>query len=468
MSAIGDTLRRELGADRVAEDEATLTAHRTDYWILAHLRARQGRLGGGPACVVQPRSTGEVATALRVAQRHGVAVVPYGLGSGVVGGATPPAGALVLDLARMDRLLDVNETALLARVQAGMNGGAYEATVQARGYTTGNYPQSIDRSSVGGWVATRAAGQFSTRYGNIEDLCLGLEAVLPSGEVVRIEPVPRAAVGPSLRELFLGSEGTLGVITEVTFRLHPLPERRAFASFAFPSMPAALDASRRLLRVGWRPAVLRAYDPLETGRHFSASAPSDSAMLIVVSEGPAALVEVEMAACAREAAAGGATALGTGPAEHWLQSRNKVPDWDFILDREMLADTIEVAATWDRIPRLYETVVAALAGAPGVVLASGHSSHVYVQGTNIYFTFVLKPADFARAEDDYLTAWGRALEATLAAGGTISHHHGIGRLRTPWLERELGTAYPLLRDLKRALDPSGLMNPGVLVSATRP
>jgi alkyldihydroxyacetonephosphate synthase len=464
MSMIGETLARELGADRVADDEATLAAHRTDYWILAHLRARQGRLGGGPACVVRPQSTAEVAVALRAAQRHGVPVVPYGLGSGVVGGATPPAGALVIDVGRMDQLLDVNETALLARVQAGMNGGAYEAAVQARGYTTGNYPQSIDRSTVGGWVATRAAGQFSTRYGNIEDLCLGLEAVLPSGAIVRLEPVPRASVGPSLRELFLGSEGTLGVITEVTFRLHPLPERRALGSFAFPSMTAALDASRRLLRVGWRPAVLRAYDPLETGRHFAGAAPTDTAMLIVVSEGPAALVEVEMAACAREAAAGGATAVGTEPAAHWLESRNKVPPWEFFLDREMLADTIEVAATWDRIPRLYETVVAALAGAPGVVLASGHSSHGYVQGTNIYFTFVMKPADFSRAEEDYLEAWGRALRATMAAGGTISHHHGIGRLRTPWLEQELGSAYLLLRDLKRALDPGGLMNPGVLVA----
>jgi alkyldihydroxyacetonephosphate synthase len=462
-TAIGKALTRELGPDRVAEDAATLAAHQTDYWILAHLRARQGRLGAGPACVVRPQSTAEVATALRVAQRHGVAVVPYGSGSGVVGGATPPAGALVIDLGRMDRLLEVNETALTARVQAGMNGAAYEAAVQARGYTTGNYPQSIALSTVGGWVATRAAGQFSTRYGNIEDLCLGLEAVRPSGEIVRLEPVPRASVGPQLRELFLGSEGTLGVITEVTFRLHPLPERREIASFAFPGMTAALDAVRRILRVGWRPAVLRAYDPLETGRHFSKWAPADSAILIVVSEGPATLVTAEMAACADVATAGGGSAVGTAPAAHWLETRNTVPAWDFFLDREMLADTIEVAATWDRIPRLYETVVAALASAPGVIVASGHSSHGYVQGTNIYFTFVLKPADFAHAEDDYLEAWGRALRATMAAGGTISHHHGIGRLRTPWLEQELRSAYPLLRDLKRALDPGGLMNPGVLV-----
>jgi alkyldihydroxyacetonephosphate synthase len=448
----------------VAEDEATLAAHRTDYWILAHLRARQGRLGGGPACVVKPASTEEVAAAIRLAQRHGVAVVPYGAGSGVVGGATPPARALVIDLRAMDRILELNETALYCRVQAGMMGGAYEAAVTARGYTSGNYPQSIDLSTVGGWVATRAAGQFSTRYGNIEDICFGLEAVLPSGEVVRLEPMPRASVGPSLRELFLGSEGTLGVITEVVLRLHPLPEERALASFAFPTMAAALDAARRVLRVGWRPAVLRAYDRTESARQFSAWAPADACLLLAVSEGPSTLVQAEIAACAREAAAGGGKPLGTEPVAHWLEARNTVPSWEFFLEREMLADTIEVAATWDRIERVYDTVVAALGGAPGVIVASGHSSHGYPQGTNIYFTFVMKPEDFARAEEAYLEAWSRALRATLAAGGTISHHHGIGRLRAPWLAEELGSAYPLLKDLKRALDPNGIMNPGALLA----
>ncbi len=316
-------------------------------------------------------------------------------------------------------------------------------------------------------MATRAAGQFSTRYGNIEDLCLGLEAVLPSGAVVRLEPVvPRASVGPNLRELFLGSEGTLGVITEVTFRVHPLPETRTLASFAFPTMAAALDTVRRVLRVGWRPAVLRAYDQVEAARQFSRWVPADACLLLVVCEGPGALVQAESGACAREAATGGGQAVGSEPVAHWLEARNKVPTWDFFLDREMLADTIEVAATWDRIGTVYDTVVEALSGAPGVVVASGHSSHGYPQGTNIYFTFVMKPEPFTEAEPAYLEAWARALRATLAAGGTISHHHGIGRLRAPWLERELGSAYPLLRDLKRALDPSGIMNPGALVAGS--
>lgn len=463
MSQIGNALRSELGPDRVSEDAATLDAHRTDYWILAHLRARQGRLGAAPACVVHPRNTAEVATAVRAAQRHGVAVVPYGGGSGVLGGAVPPAGSLVIDLRLMDRLLDLDETALLARAEAGLLGGEYERLIGARGYTTGHYPQSIERATLGGLVATRSAGQFSTKYGNIEDLLLGLEAVLPSGDTLRLAPVPRASTGPSLRELFLGSEGVLGIVTEVTLRIFPLPERRERASFGFPSMAAGLDAIRRLVRVGWRPAVVRLYDQLETARTFSQWAPSDVCLLLVVSEGPAALVEAELAAVA--AVVGDAPGLGAEPVQHWLGHRNTVPSWDFFLDKELMVDTIEIAATWDRVTPLYDATVAALQSVPGLVVASAHSSHSYAQGTNLYITFVLKPDDFAaRAEETYVQAWTKVMEATLAGGGTIAHHHGIGRMRVPWLERELGDAYPVLRAIKRALDPAGIMNPGALLA----
>ena len=462
MSQIGDVLRSELGADRVFEDQAALDAHRVDYWILAHLRARQGRLGAGAACVVRPRSTAEVATAVRAAQRHGVAIVPFGGGSGVLGGAVPPGGSLVIDLCGMDRLLALDETALIATAEAGLLGGEYERLVTARGYTSGHYPQSIHRATLGGLVATRSAGQFSTKYGNIEDLLLGLEVVLPSGDVIRLPPVPRASTGPSLREIFLGSEGALGIVTEVTLRVFPLPERRALASFGFPSVATGLDTIRRVLRAGWKPAVVRLYDQTETARTFSQWAPADTCLLLVVSEGPDALVAGEMAAVAAEA--GDAPSLGEAPVEHWLAHRNDVPSWDLFLDREMMVDTIEIAATWDRVGGLYDAVVAALQSVPGTLVASAHSSHSYVQGTNLYITFAMKPEDFTQAEAGYLQAWGAVMEATLAAGGTIAHHHGIGRLRVPWLERELGSAYPVLRAIKRALDPAGIMNPGTLLT----
>jgi len=466
MNDIAAALASLLGQDRVATDQATVEAHRLDYWVLAHLRAREGRLGPPPACVVQPHDTAEVAAAVRLCQQHGAAVVPYGGGSGVLGGAMPPPGAVVVDLRKMNRLLSVDETSLLAVVQAGMLGSDYERAVQARGYTSAHWPQSIERATMGGLVATRSAGQFSTRYGNIEDLCLGLEVVLPNGEPVRIPAFPRSATGPSLREIFLGSEGALGIVTEVTMRLFPLPERRALASFAFPTFAAGLEAIRRIVRVGWRPPVLRLYDAMETARTFSAWAPSGTHLLLVVSEGPSTLVDVELDAVTGLSEEG--TVVGPAPVAHWLEHRNEVPSWDFFFERGLVVDTIEIAATWDRIAHLYHNVLAALQDVPGMLVASAHSSHSYGQGTNLYVTFALKPEDFSRAETSYLDAWSRVMEATLARGGTIAHHHGIGRLRVPWLARELGNAYPVLLALKRALDPANVMNPGALVVPPSP
>jgi alkyldihydroxyacetonephosphate synthase len=326
MTKIADALRKALGSDRVADDAATRQAHGVDYWFLAHLRAYQGRGGAGPVCVVSPRSTAEVATAVRTAQQHGTAIVPYGGGSGVLGGAVPPDGAIAIDLRAMNELLALDEIALFARVQAGMMGDVHEATIRDRGYTTGHYPQSIARATMGGLVATRSAGQFSTKYGNIEDLLLGLEAVLPSGNVIRLDPFPRSATGPALQEIFLGSEGALGIITEVTVKVFPLPERREVASLAFTSIADGVEAIRRIVRPGWRPAVVRLYDQLETARHFSAhNAPADSCMLLVVCEGPAALATAEMQACRDVANAMGAIDAGTAPVEHWLGHRNEVP-----------------------------------------------------------------------------------------------------------------------------------------------
>ncbi len=457
MSEIANAMQKALGADRVSEDTS---AHRVDYWILAHLRARQGKLGPGPSCIVRPRNTVEVATAVRTAQQHGVPIVPFGGGSGVLGGAVPTTGSVVIDLTAMNKLIALDEIALTARAEAGLLGGEYERLVTARGYTTGHYPQSIERATMGGLVATRSAGQFSTKYGNIEDLLLGLEVVLPSGDVIRLDPVPRASTGPSIRELFLGSEGALGIITEVTVRVHPLPEKRAVATFGFPTVAAGLEAIRRIMRVGWKPAVVRLYDQLESGRNFSESAPPDTCLLLVVSEGPAGLVDAEMAAIKAECG----TDLGPAAVEHWLGHRNQVPSWDFFLDKELIVDTIEVAATWDKVPKLYDGVIGALQTVPGILAASAHSSHSYMSGTNLYITFALKPDPWEHAEDVYLDAWGRVLQTTLGAGGTIAHHHGIGRLRVPWLEKELKSAYPVLLAVKRALDPAGIMNPGTLVA----
>jgi alkyldihydroxyacetonephosphate synthase len=454
-----------LGTAVVHWDDATLAQHSHDTWSIALLRLQRGLLTDRPACVITPESTGQVARTLQYAGHRRVPVVPFGAGSGVCGGVLPAGGAIVIDMRRMRSLLELNETALTARVQAGMMGHHFEEALNARGYTMGHFPQSISLSTVGGWVATRAAGQFSTRYGAIEDMLLGLEAVLPDGLIVRINPTPRRAAGPDLRQLFLGSEGTLGVVTELSVRVFPLPESRKLLCFSFPDFDAGLEALRSITRAGWKPPVLRLYDSIETQRHFGQWANDDACFLLAITEGAPQLTAVEAEACHTVCTAHGAVALGDPPVNHWLAERNNVPGFDSFLQKGFVLDTIEVATGWDRIHDLYHEVTRAVREVKSLVVVSGHSSHSYPQGTNIYFTFVARPEDPAEAEATYFKCWEQAMEATLRCGGTIAHHHGIGRLRTRWMRAEHGAGLDVLRAVKRALDPHGIMNPGVLFPA---
>ena len=458
-----EALLVRLGNEAVRWDEDSLAQHSRDTWCLSVLRSLHGTLTARPLCIITPATVEEISEALQYATQHDVPVVPFGGGSGVCGGVLPADGAIVIDLRRMNRILELNERALTVRVQAGMMGNAFEAALNGAGYTMRNFPQSIELSTVGGWVSTRAAGQYSTRYGSTEDMLLALEVVLPDGHVVRTRVGPRAATGPDMRNIFLGAEGTLGVVSEATMRIWPLPEHSIGMGFGFASMHDGLEAIRLIMRAGWRPPVVRLYDGVETARLFPDVSTGSNCLLILLSEGPAALTAAESAACAGVCSAQGGTTVGDGPFTRWLAERNHVPGFESFLQRGLVLDTIEVATTWDRIDELYREVIAALQTVDGILVASGHSSHSYAQGTNIYFTFVARPSDPTHAEATYLACWEQAMEATLRCGGTISHHHGIGRLRTRWMERELGGGLAVLRALKRALDPKGIMNPGVLL-----
>jgi alkyldihydroxyacetonephosphate synthase len=460
---IRDELARRLGNAVVHWDDATLAEHGHDTWPLSLLRIHLGTLTNRPACVVTPESTEQIRELLRWANREHVPVVPFGGGSGVCGGVLPSADAVVVDLRSLNRLLDLDETALLARAEAGMMGNHFEDALEERGYSMGHFPQSIDVSTVGGWVSTRAAGQFSTRYGSIEDMLAGLEAVLADGRVITVKPTPRRAAGPDLRHLFLGAEGTLGILTELTLRVFPRPESRKLLCFSFPDFDAGLEAIRQIVRAGWRPPVLRLYDTIETGRHFGEWANDESCLLLVVSEGPSSLTPVESEACHRACTGIGGQAVGSRPVEHWLVERNNVPSLEGFIARGFVLDTIEVACGWDRIHDLYRDVLAAVRTVKDLVVVSGHSSHSYAQGTNIYFTFVAQPKDPAEAEATYDACWTRTMEATLRCGGTIAHHHGIGRLRKRWMVAEHGEGLVILRALKKALDPNGILNPGNLL-----
>ena len=351
---------------------------------------------------------------------------------------------------------------LLATFEAGKNGLEAEEAVAALGLTIGHWPQSIAVSSVGGWVATRASGQFSSAYGNIEDVVHSIEAVAPNGEKVVLGKGPRASAGPDLRHLMLGSEGTLGVITAVTFSLRRAPQTRAVSAFEAKDMRAGFDFQREIIQSGWRPPVVRQYDERESRR---LDVRASACLVIMVHEGPAALVAAERAAIVDLAARSGLAPAPGDIVDHWLEHRNHVPGWDQILKRGIVADTVEISAAWDQIAAIYDDATTALAAVDGSLAGSAHSSHVYRSGLNLYFTFAVQTAGPEVMESVYLNCWKVIMEATHRHGGSLAHHHGIGRVRRDYLERELGSeGLDLLRRVKQAIDPRGIMNPGVLIA----
>lgn len=468
MREVIEQLERSLGS-RVRRDSEILKAHARDSWSLSELLDYQGESAPIPIAVVEAASTSDVVQTLRVCREHRTPVVAYGGGSGVCGGIRVGEGTVVLSTRGLSGLIDLDEGDLTATFGAGTMGCDAERRVQEHGLTIGHWPQSIDLSTVGGWVATRASGQYSTAYGNIEDMVLDLEVVLPDGQILRTRRTPRAAAGPDLRQWFLGSEGILGVVTEVTFSLRPLAEHQVRQAFHFEGLHGALASVQRLMREGWRPPVVRLYDPRESRRHFGDACPSGRAMLILLHEGPKAAATTEADAVAALCCDADGKRADASAVDEWFEKRNEVPSFRSLVEAGLVVDTIEVASTWQHLPRIYDAVTQSLAEVPGMLSATAHTSHAYRSGANLYFTFVAKPADPATMADVYRECWDRAMRATLANHGGIAHHHGIGRVRRDYLACEIGDAgISLLSALKRAIDPDWLLNPGNLLPQPDP
>jgi alkyldihydroxyacetonephosphate synthase len=332
------------------------------------------------------------------------------------------------------------------------------------GLTLGHWPQSMDLSTVGGWLACRGAGQYSNRYGKIEDMVTGLCVVMADGTTIHTGGQgPRSATGPDLTQLFVGSEGTLGVITEGRFRVHPVPEGEARRAFGFDRFEEGLDACRRILRRDARPAVLRLYDETESQRNFEQA----TNLLVVLDEADPALIDATMAVVDAECVT--ADALDVALVERWLAHRNDVSALAPLWRGGIVVDTVEVAARWRSLAGLYRSVLDAIKGVDGTLVASSHQSHAYTDGACLYVTFAGRAPDglapeegVAWAEAYYRTAWDAATAATREAGGAISHHHGIGLNRSRFLTDALGPAHQVLATVKSALDPRGILNPGKL------
>ena len=462
-----ESLSKAIGEDKVSTDDEALDARRFDYSVRAHLKDWRGEELARPGAVVRPESTAEVQSIMRLASETGTPVVPYGLGSGVCGGILPDPSVILVDLGNMNRIREIDEVNLLASFDAGKQGLEAEEAVAELGLTIGHWPQSIAVSTVGGWVSTRASGQFSTAYGNIEDIIYSIEAVLPNGEVVQLGKAPRAAAGPDMRHLLMGAEGTMGIITGVTFALRRQAEKRAYSTYYTPSLAAGFEAQRAIVQSDWLPPVMRQYDAAETGRNFgkfTTDTANDRGVLLMVHEGPAGRVAAELEAVDEIVQKLGLEAAPDEIGPHWMANRNHVPTWKQLFEGKLIVDTIEISAPWTRIEDIYDDAVASLRELEAVVGASAHSSHVYRTGINLYFTFVARHEDSADMEATYLDCWRRVMEATARNGGGVAHHHGAGRLRKSYIVHDLGeNGVSLLRDIKNTLDPQGLMNPGNLI-----
>jgi alkyldihydroxyacetonephosphate synthase len=449
----------------VLTDDATRAEAGRDWWPLAIGWAAEGSVPQRPAVVVRPSTAAQVAAVLAACNEAIVPVTPVAGRSGVCGGSIPVFGGVSLDLTSFHPPIEVDETSLTADVPAGTFGPDLEAALGrvGPGYTLGHWPQSMDLSTVGGWLACRGAGQYSTRYGKIEDMVLGLEVVLADGRIVHTEGRgPRAATGPNLTQLFVGSEGTLGVITGARLRIHPLPAAQERRAFGFTSFEAGLDACRKILRRGATPAVLRLYDKVESARNFEQP---DTNVLIVLDETDPALLAATLAVVNDECTqAAGAQDLDVGLVERWLGHRNDVSALAPLWRAGIVVDTAEISGSWAVLPGLFAEVVNSLTAIEGTLSASAHQSHAYTDGACLYFTFGGRgpEGDDAWRERYYRQAWDTVTDATLAHGAAISHHHGIGLNRSRFLPRALGSGFDVLVGLKKTFDPVGILNPGKL------
>ncbi len=452
-----------LGKENVTDAEIDKFSYSRDYWLISAQWTLDGKLASKPDFIVWPETVEQVSALFKYANETEIPVVPFGEGSGVVGAALPVVGGIVVDMKKMDKIIEINDANLTVTAQTGINGMNLERELNHAGYTMGHIPQSVRTSTLGGYIAMRAAGQFSTKYGKIEDMILSLEAVLPTGEIVRSRPSPRASVGPQVDKLLVSSEGTLGIVTEATLRIWPKPEKQGLVSYAFDTIEDSLDAIREILRKQAYPAVVRIYDHEETKRHFyNEKKAKNRAMVVFVCEGAAPVVDVEVQITNQMCQKYNGTACGEEPVNHWFETRFNVSEASKFAPIGAVFDTIEVSVMWDHTAELYHNVIKAMQAVEGNLLASGHASHFYPQGVCWYFTFGGSPPEGQSDYDFYRAEWDAAIETTLANHGAASHHHGMGLNRTKYMKDQWGSLFPMLQKIKQVLDPKNVMNPGKL------
>ncbi len=472
--ATSEMLASIVGKANADFDPEARARHALGKSTLDLLALRAGKAISAPDIVLAPGSHEETTQVLEVCSQRHVAVVPFGGGTSVVGGLSPQAegfaGVAALDLRRMNALLELDQESRLAVLGPGLRGPEAETLLAERGYTIGHFPQSFQYATLGGFAAVRSSGQASAGYGRFDDLVVALKVATPAGTLT-LGRAPKSAAGPDLRQLILGSEGAFGVITELTVAVRPVPERRIYEGWRFEDFDQGAATLRRLVQDGPVPTVVRLSDEAETSlglAHLETLGQCDSGgcLAIVGYEGANDDVQARHRAARKVLSAAGASAV-PGAGKGWTRDRYRGPYLrDALLDAGALVETLETATFWASLRELYQAVGTALRdsltaqGTPPVILC--HVSHVYPAGASLYFTIAC--AQLPDAIKHWREAKAAASDAILAAGGSITHHHGVGRDHRDWLGREIGElGIAVLAAIKATLDPAGVLNPGILI-----
>ncbi|PCN46732.1 FAD-binding oxidoreductase [Curtobacterium sp. 'Ferrero'] len=430
-----------------------------------------------PVAIVDAESTEDVSAVLAFADEHLVNIVPRTGRTGTEGGLeTSVVDTIVLDCSRMDAILEIDEEDMQVTVQAGVPLQRLEDELRARGLTTGHSPQSKPLAQYGGLVATRSIGQFSTLYGAIEDMVVGLEAVFPGGAVRRIKAVPRRSAGPDIRHVVIGNEGALCVITEVTVKVFKyMPENNEFHGALVDDMRTGVAIIREVVVNGFRPSVVRLYSPEDANQHF-AHFSEGKCVVVFVAEGPAGIVRATSDEIRRVLAQHEHQPVDPGLIEQWFENLNWGQDKidaekATMLERQHLGYTTEVSADWSAVADLYDAVMRRIREeyphAGDLTMLGGHSSHSYQTGTNMYFVYdyAIDCSPEEEIEKYHIPLNAIIVEEALRHGGSMVHHHGVGKYRTPWVEEEHGSAFAIMQGLKAQFDPKGIMNKGTIFPA---
>ncbi|HEQ3498233.1 FAD-binding oxidoreductase [Raoultella ornithinolytica] len=453
-------LKSILPESQVLSDRETLQASSHDTWPLSTKLRRLGCHDYQADVVVKVTDEKQIQQVLALATANDTPVTPRALASSVTGQPLPTRGGIVLDVTGMTQHREINITNLTVEVSAGYNGGQLEDELQQMGWTLGHSPQSLYQSTVGGWLSTLATGQFSSYYGGIEELVTAYTVILATGEKLRLKASPRAAMGPDLRQLFIGAEGTLGIVTSVQLKIFPLPQTRLYDSLELPSIDAGLEIMREQAMAGLRPFLLRLYDTNEA-RHAMQNPLQDKPVMFLGTQGVDAVAHAEMDAFMAIVHRHGGKSIGSEGVLKWMERRFDFSTVEKLLDSHGgFAETIEIAHTWDGISGLYHALHEMLTPLADEVLS--HFSHVYPQGTSMYMILLGRENSDREAVEKLRTIWRETMRVCLEHHAELSHHHGGGLVRSPYARESLGSAHLLLRRVKQALDPNGTLNPGKL------